>query len=186
MTSSIGDSRVYKSPIEKNSNGNMLSTYYHKTKEDAVSVSNKTAHAQSILGYVGTRKVTELTIFTLNPYAKVFVPNEEIMYDSSNPRGDFTFISPSIPSKEIPGLSEVNDSCILLNMANITLNPHTKPFVSHTHRAETFTGTMDNVSGLNSDDNLNNKESINDRLFQKEPEGDDVLSILKVMMYCLF
>ena len=38
---------------------------------------------------------------------------------------------------------------------------------------------MDNVSGLNSDDNLNNKLTINDSLFQKEPECDDVLSILK-------
>ena len=64
-------------------------------------------------------------------------------------------------------------------MGNINLNPHTKPFVPHTHRAETFTGTMDNVSGLNSDDNLYNKLTINDSLFKKEPEGDDVLSILK-------
>ena len=157
MASSIGDSRVYKSPIKRNLNGNMLSTYYHKTKEDAVSVSNKTVHAQSILGHVGIRNITELTIFTLNPYAKVFVPNEEIMYDSSNPRGDFTHISPSIPSKEICDLTEVNDSCILLNMGNINLNPHAKPFVPHTHRTETFIGTMDNVSGLNSDDNLDNK-----------------------------
>ena len=68
-------------------------------------------------------------------------------------------------------------------MGNINLNQHAKHFVPHphphphTHRAETFIGTMDNVSGLNSDDNLDNKETIG--LFQKEPGDDDVLSILK-------
>ena len=137
--------------IKKNSNGNNVSVYYHKTKEDVISVSNKTADAQNILGHVGARKVTtsgfvlgnlctELTIFTLNPYAKVFVPNEEIMYNPSNLGDDFTLVSPSIPNKEISDLSEVNDSCIFLNMGNINLNPHAKPFVPHTHRAETFTG----------------------------------------------
>ena len=41
---------------------------------------------------------------------------------------------------------------------------------------------MDNVSGLNSDDNLNNKLTINNSLFQNEPECDDVLSIPKDLM----
>ena len=109
MTSSIGYSRKYKSLIKKNLNGNNVSIYYHKTKEDVISVSNKTADARKVTtsGFVLGNLCTELTIFTLNPYANVFVPNGEIMYNPSNLGDDVTLVSPSIPNKEISDLTDI-------------------------------------------------------------------------------
>ena len=71
--------------------------------------------------------------------------------------------------------------CEYSNMGyiNINLNPHVKPFVPQTSCTEVLTETMDNASGTNSDDIVDNNEIVNHILFQKEPMQDDVLTILK-------
>ena len=50
---------------------------------------------------------------------------------------------------------------------NINLNPHAKPYVPQTPCTEILTETMDNASGFNSDDIVENNEIVNDILLQK-------------------